>query len=80
MLFLLVTEGESFVAPPVRPYGFGAAGGAGDAAAGGATAAAAPAGGLPEEPPKNLKKSESGFSRKRVSLLFSPFSYAVIER
>jgi len=32
------------------------------------------AGGLPEALPKNLKKSESGRSRKRVSLLFSPFS------
>gem|GEM_PF-2008142 len=38
------------------------------------------AGGWPDELLKNLKKSESGRSRKRVSLLFNPFSYAVIER
>ena len=43
------------------PYGFGAA----------ATGAA---GGLPEELLKNLKKSESGRSRKRVSLLRNPVS------
>ena len=54
------------------PYGFGV-----DAVAAGG---AAVAGGLPEELLKNLKKSESGRSRKRVSLLFRPFSYAVIER
>ena len=54
------------------PYGFGAAA----VAAGGVGAT----GGLPEELLKNLKKSESGRSRKRVSLLFSPFSYAAIER
>ena len=45
----------------------------------GAVTAAVPAGRLPGLP-KYLKKSESGFSRKRVSLLFNPFSYAVIER
>jgi hypothetical protein len=50
----------------VLPYGFGAAA----AVAGGVAAA----GGLPDELLKNLKKSESGRSRKRVSLLFSPFS------
>jgi len=52
---------------PSLAYGFGAAG---------ATAAAegAAAGGFPEELLKNLKKSESGCSRNRVSLLFSPFS------
>ena len=53
------------------PYGFGAA-----AVAGGVAAT----GGLPDELLKNLKKSESGRSRNLVSLLFSPFSYAVIER
>ena len=34
----------------------------------------AAAGGLPDGLPKNLKKSESGRNRKRVSLLFRPFS------
>src|SRR5260370_42651395 len=58
--------------PTQIAYGFGAAA----VAAGGAAAA----GGLPEALLKNLKKSESGRSRKRVSLLFRPFSYAVIER
>src|SRR5579864_7871543 len=47
-------------------YGFGDAAGAADA--------------LPDAAPKNLKKSESGRSRKRVSLLLRPFSYAVMER
>jgi len=54
-------------------YGFGAAAAA-------AAVGVGAAGGLPDEFEKNLKKSESGRSRKRVSLLFSPFSYAVIER
>ena len=35
---------------------------------------AAAAGGWPDELLKNLKKSESGRSRNRVSLLFNPFS------
>jgi len=59
----------------LSPYGFGATTGVAAAVAGGVAA-----GGFPDELLKNLKKSESGRSRKRVSLLFSPFSYAVIER
>jgi hypothetical protein len=54
-----------------RIYGFGTVLAAGWAGA---------AGGWPDELLKNLKKSESGRSRNRVSLLFNPFSYAVIER
>src|SRR6516164_10684631 len=50
---------------PTASYGFG------DCAAAGSCAAA---GGLPETLLKNLKKSDSGRSRKRVSLLFNPFS------
>src|SRR3954451_14640877 len=46
-------------------YGLGASPAAGCAGA---------AGGWPDELLKNLKKSESGRSRKRVSLLFNPFS------
>src|ERR1700720_4636500 len=70
---LCFPEGRSEVRFALRlPYGFGAA----EAAAGGAAAT----GGLPDELLKNLKKSESGRSRKRVSLLFNPFSYALIER
>jgi len=41
--------------------------------AGAAAAEVAASGGLPEELPKYLKKSESGRSRNRVSLLLSPF-------
>jgi hypothetical protein len=39
-----------------------------------AEAAGAAAADLPEAPPKNLKKSESGRNRKRVALLFRPVS------
>src|ERR1700738_4668198 len=62
--FLTFRPGEAHFARPCcrvwakAPCGSGAAGG-GDAAA---AAAAGPAGGLPEELPKNLKKSESGRS------------------
>src|SRR5216683_1585761 len=78
VVFLFYVRAKRGFAPPpcLVPtqiaYGFGAAA----VAAGGAAAA----GGLPEALLKNLKKSESGRSRKRVSLLFRPFSYAVIER
>jgi hypothetical protein len=41
---------------------------------------AADAEGLPLGCPKKRKKSESGFSRKRVPLPFNPFWYAVIDR
>src|SRR4051794_28038188 len=47
---------------------------------GAAALAAGWAGACPDELLKNLKKSESGRSRNLVSLLFNPFSYAVIER
>src|ERR1700731_2450031 len=64
--FLLARAQRFRFSPRLGPYGFGAAAAA---AAGGVGAT----GGLPEELPKNLKKSESGRSRKRVSLLFRPF-------
>src|ERR1700694_1019148 len=68
-------------ARPAGQGGGGPVGGGGGAAAAGApgwrsavAAGGAAAGGLPEELLKNLKKSESGRNRKRVSLLFRPFS------
>jgi hypothetical protein len=60
-----IASSLTLVAMTLGYHGFGAALAAGWAGA---------AGGWPDELLKNLKKSESGRSRNRVSLLFNPFS------